>query len=310
GLLDTVICAGSSVQLHAPDALQYAWQAANGITTLNVQDPIVTPSEPTTYTVQLLNACGSIFDDVFVDLIFVNAAAWPDTLVCPGQPVLLIATGGVGYAWGPVQGLSDPDSSVTTALATANTAYSVIVTDINGCQDTAFALIELYPYPTVYAGYDVIIDWHDEVQLNATGNGILTWSPPDWLDTIDGSSPIASPEESIAYTVMVTDTNGCTATDEVLVIINGSLYVPNAFTPNGDGYNDGFGAWGKDIRDMELLVFNRWGELIWSTTKLNDRWDGTYKGVASPIDTYVWKVEATEISGRKRNAIGHVTLVR
>ncbi|HMC96625.1 MAG TPA: T9SS type B sorting domain-containing protein, partial [Flavobacteriales bacterium] len=192
----------------------------------------------------------------------------------------------------------------------SSTTYVVLVTDENGCQDTATARVELYPPATVYAGLDMVIDWYDEVQLNATGNGIFTWTPPDWLDCTTCSSPVASPDSSIAYTVMVTDTNGCMATDQVLVIVNGSLFVPNAFTPDGDGYNDGFGAWGRDIKELELLVFNRWGELIWSTTKLNDRWDGTYQGVASPIDTYVWKVEATEISGRKRNAIGHVTLVR
>lgn len=309
-LVDTVICAGTSLQLHAPDALNYAWQAANGITELDVQDPTVTPTLPTTYTVLISNACGSITDDVFVDLIFVTAFAWPDTTVCPGQPVSLFALGGISYAWSPVQGLSHPDSSVTTAMASANTTYAVLVTDINGCQNTAEVLIELFPYPTVNAGRDVLVDWHDEVQLNATGDGILTWAPPEGLDRIDGPSPIASPEESTTYTVTVTDVHGCMATDQVMVILNGSLYVPNSFTPDGDGYNDGFGAWGKDIQEIELLVFNRWGELIWSTTKLNDRWDGTYKGVASPIDTYVWKVDATEVSGRKRNAIGHVTLVR
>src|SRR5204863_4485662 len=107
---------GTSLQLHAPDALQYAWLPTDGITTLNVQDPIVTPSAPTTYGVQLSNACGSAFDDIFVDLIFVHASAWPDTIVCPGQPVRLSALGGVDYSWSPAQGSSDPDSSITTVV--------------------------------------------------------------------------------------------------------------------------------------------------------------------------------------------------
>ena len=310
GLVDTTICAGTSVQLHAPDALQFTWQAANGITTLDIQDPVVTPSTPTTYTVQLTNACGSVFDDVFVDLILVQASAWPDTLVCPGQPVQLYAIGGINYAWSPTQGLSDPDSSETTAIAPTSMTYSVIVSDINGCRDTAEARIDLYPYPTVYAGRDVVIDWREEVQLNATGSGDLSWTPPDGLDCTTCPSPIASPEESTAYIVMVTDSNGCTATDEVLVILNGSLYVPNTFSPNGDGYNDGFGAWGTEVAEFRMYVFNRWGEEIFTTDKLDGRWNGTYHGVDSPIDTYVWKVEATEISGRKRNAVGHVNLVR
>lgn len=310
GLLDTIICAGTSLQLHAPDALHYEWQPADGISMLDVQDPIVTPAVPTTYTVELINACGSVLDDVFVDLIFVNALVWPDTIVCPGQPVELHASGGLSYSWAPAHGSSDPDSSVTTVVPSGATTYTVTVIDADGCQDTATTYIELFPPATVYAGRDVVIDWHDQVQLNATGTGAFTWSPPTWLDCTECPSPIAMPDESIAYTVTVTDTNGCTATDQVIIIINGTLYIPNTFTPDGDGFNDGFGAWGKDIKEIELLVFNRWGELIWSTAQLNDRWDGTYNGVQSPIDTYVWRVKAVELSGRLREAVGHVNLVR
>ena len=61
---------------------------------------------------------------------------------------------------------------------------------------------------------------------------------------------------------------------------------------------------------MELFVFNRWGELIWSTEQLTGRWDGTYGGIESPIDTYVWKVKATEITGKVHDRVGHVNLVR
>ena len=101
------ICAGTSLQLFAPEALLYAWLPANGITTLDVQDPVVTPTVPTTYIVELTNACGSVIDDVFVDRLFVDALAWPDTAGCPGQPVQLHASGGLSYTWAPAQGLSD-----------------------------------------------------------------------------------------------------------------------------------------------------------------------------------------------------------
>ena len=130
--------------------------------------------------------------------------------------------------------------------------------------------------------------------------------------TVYGNFHLASRSMSAFFetAVTVTDADGCKNTDVLVIILNGSLFVPNTFTPNGDGWNDGFGAWGKDLREVELLAFNRWGELIWSTTQLDGRWDGTYHGVDSPIDTYVWKVKATELSGRLREAIGHVNLVR
>ena len=113
-----------------------------------------------------------------------------------------------------------------------------------------------------------------------------------------------------ACPLTVTDSAGCKNSDVLTIILNGELYVPNTFTPNGDGYNDLFGALGKDIASIRLLVFNRWGQQIWSTDQLTGRWDGTYKGVPSPIDTYVWKLEAVETSGKQRSAIGHVNLVR
>jgi gliding motility-associated-like protein len=126
----------------------------------------------------------------------------------------------------------------------------------------------------------------------------------------DPTAQPVKPGETTTYVVTVVDSTGCKNTSTLTVIVNGDLYVPNTFTPNGDGYNDGFGAWGKDIATITLEVFDRWGLLIWSTTALDGRWDGSYKGREAPVDTYVWKLSATELSGRQREAIGHVTLVR
>ena len=156
----------------------------------------------------------------------------------------------------------------------------------------------------------MVIDYGDVVQLTATGEGAWTWSPTAGLSDSTSTSPYVQPEETTTYIVTVTNALGCKNTDVLTIIVAGSLYLPNTFTPNGDDWNDTFGAWGKEIQDFELLVFNRWGELIWQTDQLGGRWDGTYKGVDSPIDTYVWRVVATEFSGRYHEAIGHVNLVR
>ncbi|MBK7384521.1 MAG: gliding motility-associated C-terminal domain-containing protein [Flavobacteriales bacterium] len=309
-LQDTTICFGTSVQLIATPADVYDWHIANGITSLHVQSPIVTPTMPTLYIVDLMNACGSLTDSAFVDLTFVYANAWPDTLVCPGVPVHLGASGGLAYLWTPAAGLNNDTVPDPWATPATNTLYRVVAFDAIGCTDTAFAFVELLPWPTVTAGPDLMIDYGDVVQLTAIGNGTMVWTPAIGLSDSTSASPFVRPEETTTYTVTVSDALGCKNTDVLVVVVTGSLYLPNTFTPNGDTYNDTFGALGKEIKDFELMVFNRWGELIWTTNQLGGRWDGTYHGVESPIDTYVWRVKAIEFSGRLHEAIGHVNLVR
>ena len=309
-LQDTTICFGTSAQLNATPADNYTWEPANGISTLNVQSPIVSPTIPTLYIVHLVNSCGSLTDSAFVDIIYVTADAWPDTLVCPGYPVPLGASGGIEYAWTPAAGLSSTSIADPIAMPDASTLYQVVAFDAVGCSDTASAFVELRPWPEVQAGPDMVIDYGTVVQLNASGNGEWVWTPATGLSDPSSPSPSVRPEESITYTVTLTDSTGCTKTDQLTIIVTGSLYIPNTFTPDGDDINDFFFARGKDLAEIELMVFDRWGLLIWSTDKLGGSWDGTYQGTPSPIDTYVWKVKAKELSGRRYDAVGHVNLLR
>jgi gliding motility-associated-like protein len=311
-LTDTTICVGTSAQLVGPEAVSYAWQPTAGITTLDLRDPIVTPTVSTWYVVVASNICGAIQDSAFVTVQVANAQAWPDTLICPGNPVQLFASGGVEYAWSPPDGLDDPARVDPIALTLDFITYTVLVTDALGCTATATVSIGLLPPPTVYAGLDRIIDPWDQTPLIAvpSESGTVLWTPPIGLECDTCANTWAHPEQSTIYTVTFTADNGCTATDEVYVILNGSLFVPNTFTPNGDGVNEEFGIWGTELAEMQLMVFNRWGELIFESEDINVRWDGTYNGSQSPVDTYVWKVEATELSGYRRAAIGHVNLVR
>ena len=309
-LADTAICTGASVQLSGPDAVTYLWQPAGSLSDPQVQSPVATPTTPTLYTVLASNLCGSIVDSVFVDLVTVVASAWPDTLICPGNPVVLGASGGTSYQWSPGTGLSSTTVANPTAITEEPITYTVTVSNDLGCTDQATITIGLLPQPTANAGPDQVIDLGDQVVLSATGQGDVEWSPPLWIECPTCATTWAAPEETTTYTVTFTAANGCSASDRVTIILNGTLFVPNTFTPNGDGVNDLFGAWGTEMDTFTLLVFNRWGELIFRTDQLDGRWDGTYMGRESPIDTYVWRIEAMELSGRRRTAVGHVNLIR
>ena len=309
-LVDTAICTGYSVLLTGPIADSWSWQTSSDLTSLNTQNTTATPNIGTTYYVVATNVCGSITDSVRVNLITVQPAAWPDTIVCPGAEVQLFANGGVEYSWTPAETLADADTDSPVAVIWGPTTYAVEVTDENGCIGNTTLSLTTWPLPNVLADPDQIIEWGHTAQLGAVGDGLLVWETVETLSCDTCDSPIAKPDSSTTYTVTVTDVNGCKNTDVVTILLDGSLYVPNTFTPNGDGVNDVFRAWGKEIKTYKLYVFNRWGEQIFSTESLSGFWDGTYKGVDSPIDTYVWKIHVSEITGNPRILYGHVNLVR
>ncbi|MBK9421850.1 MAG: gliding motility-associated C-terminal domain-containing protein [Flavobacteriales bacterium] len=305
-LSDTAVCLGGTATLTTGMAAWYQWQALPGLSSTDAQSVTVSPTEPTTYIVQLINACGTVMDSAHVGINLIEALAWPDTLVCPGEPVVLYASGGVAYNWGAAGSTSN-----TLLLDPAQAGiYTVVVSDAIGCSASAQAEVQLYPLGEVHAGPDVLIDWGESAVLTASGTGTFNWAPDSALSCTDCAQTHASPLVTTTYTLSGVDANGCRATDQVTVFFRGSLFVPNAFTPNGDGINEFFRAITREAKVLHLEVFNRWGELIFSTDDPEGAWDGTYKGVPSPIGVYVWQVSMTETNGDSRFARGHVTLLR
>ncbi|MCW5899911.1 MAG: gliding motility-associated C-terminal domain-containing protein [Flavobacteriales bacterium] len=309
-LQDTAICLGSSVQLFGPDGNQWLWQPAPGISTLDVQNPVVSPTEPTLYVVTAYNICGFMLDSAFVDVITVNAMAWPDTIICPGSPVPLFATGGVSYNWSPPEGLDNASIANPVATVFQQTTFTVTATDALGCEGSASLTIGMLPDPPVWATGDAVIELGDQVWIEAFGDGTFEWTPPIWLDCPTCPGTIATPQQTTTYTVTITAGNGCTNTATITIILNGTLFVPNTFTPNGDGDNDFFFALGSEIKTFRLLIFDRWGIEFFRTESLDGRWDGTYRGREAPIDTYVWRIDLEELSGERRTVFGHVNLIR
>lgn len=309
-LVDTAVCLGSSIQLLAPIGATYSWRPAPGIADLGIRNPVVVPTTPTWYVVAVQNGCGTLVDSALVDVHVLQVLAGPDTTVCPGQPVQFHASPGVVHAWSPVTGLDDPASATPVCVVDAAMQYTVHMTDVFGCTGSDSLRVTTHPQPTVMALWEQVLELGHTAQLLAVGDGTFIWRPGSSLSDSTIAAPLAAPERTTTYTVTLTDANGCTATDDVTLIIPGSLFVPNTFTPNNDGYNDAFGAWGMDIVAIQLDVFDRWGKLIWSTSQLEARWDGRYGGQDAPVDTYVWKLHATEVSGNTYDRTGHVTLVR
>ena len=138
-----------------------------------------------------------------------------------------------------------------------------------------------------------------------------------FTDTVQNPSFSYNDPGSYTVQLIVTNTFGCTDTayNDVIVLPEYTLYVPNAFTPlNNDGINDTFMPQGVGIdpNDFELSIFDRWGSLIYKTTDVNKGWDGRANGgdKIAQIDVYVWKIITKDFNGNEKEYIGHVTIVK
>jgi gliding motility-associated-like protein len=275
---------------------------------------------PGTYTITLIavdtSSCG--FSDTSSVQIFLpppaQATAWGSDTVCLGNPIPLFASGGATYSWSPPGDFQNPNVQNPSALPSHNTTYVVTVTDTNGCSDTAHVSAYVYPVQYIDAGNDLVYDIGQGPLLHPSipTGGTYYWTPPAGLSCTNCLNPEATPEVSTTYYLYYTDASGCPYVDSVTVLVTPSVYIPNAFTPNGDGINDFFMPIIRNLQTFTIDVFDRWGEIIFSSSDMNTMWDGTHKGIKVKTDVYVWKIRFTSdidpYSIHERT--GHVTLLR
>ncbi|MEM9337943.1 MAG: gliding motility-associated C-terminal domain-containing protein, partial [Bacteroidota bacterium] len=136
------------------------------------------------------------------------------------------------------------------------------------------------------------------IPLEVMGKGIVQyqWSPEEGLDNPTISRPIASPRNSVVYTVALRDTLGCEAFRTVQINVVDQGWIPNLFTPNSDGNNDRLRIYGlENVADFEFFIFNRSGNLVYQSKNISDisdsGWDGTHQGRPMPIGIYRWQVK-------------------
>ncbi len=315
---DTGICAGDAIQLNpVSDALHYQWRPSAPLNNDTAKYPIATPAVTTKfYVIGNIGKCQSN-DSVTVRVApYPGAVGTPDTVICFGNSVQFNESGGSMYTWFPAFFLNNPNIPDPIANPDRSIRYIVTISDTLGCPKRVFDTVVVVVQKVIAdAGpRDTTIVINQPLQLNATGGQFYLWSPPTGLNNIAIANPVALLNNNIQYVVTVSTAAGCFATDTINVTVYKvlpGLYIPNAFTPNGDGLNDVFKPIPLGIKQINYFkIFNRWGQLIFSTTLQNTGWDGTFKGKPQDAAVFVWIIEGVDYLDKKITQKGTVTLIR
>jgi gliding motility-associated-like protein len=319
-----VLCLGSSMPLQASGGSNYSWSPATGLNNPSIASPVASPTVNTTYTVQVADdiGCkntGSVTVQV-VNPVTVHIA--PTVSVCAGDTLPLQATGAVLYNWVfTTTGLSHTQISNPLASPAVTTTYTVTGSDAYRCfTDTAEVTVQVLPLPVVDAGKDIEVWTGSSIQLQSTGSTDIVqwnWTPTQWLDCPTCPSTSGIPLAETNYLLTVKSSNGCSASDNVLVKMlcaESRVAIPNAFAPNGNGKNDVFIIKGISIV-KHLMIFNRWGQKVFDRKNFiaSDRsmcWDGTFNGYPAAEGTYVYFAEMQCPSGGTFSRKGTVVLIR
>lgn len=317
---DTTICRTDGFTLKTfSDALSYRWTPSTYLDRDDIKQPFTRPLADIKYYVTAnIGKCQS-FDSVSIRVVpYPDAKAGNDTTICFNTTAQLHATGGTTYAWSPSTFLNATDIPNPTAVnVPASIRYIVTVTDVLGCPKPSKDTVWVRVYPRVIANAgpsDTTVVAGEPLLLTGTGGDIYLWSPGTWLSNTTSPTVVAQPQSDIEYHLLVRTNAGCEGRDTIRVKVynvEASMYVPTAFTPNGDNLNDVIKPILLGMKELTYFrVYNRWGQMMFSTTEKNKGWDGNFAGKPQHADTYVWEAIGVTFKNEVIRKKGYVVLIR
>ncbi len=322
---DMNVCLGNTAQLSATGASQYFWTPVTRLSCSNCPNPVATPVDTISYVVRGVSSFGCTnYDTVFLNVIKpFQMLISPNDTICIGESTNLRASGANSYLWSPPAGLNRIDIPDPKATPTATTTYRVVGYDGHNCfTDTNFVIITVGPKPTLNIGPDLTISTGTVVHFNPViQNGPIinwTWTPATGLSCTNCPSPTVTVKDNSYYVLSVTNNFGCLTTDTVRIFVfckSAQVFIPNAFTPDGDGLNDILMVRGKGIIVKTFRIFNRWGELVFEKTNFNPNdvkygWDGKVRGVPATPDVFVYTADVICDNGVIYTYKGNTTLLK
>ncbi len=255
-------------------------------------------------TISDSNNCDTVISMLISEPSPLISSISPDTFICLGESITLFvqATGSLLWSTG------DTNSSINVSPS-VNSSYEIIVSNAP-CSDTAVVNVSVYPPLSVEAGNDTTIGKGGSAILNGSGGSNLYWWPSTGLSCTNCPGPVASP--TVTTTYYLSDSTICASVDSVTVYVNDSkeIYLPNIFSPNGDGNNDVFYVRGSGIESARMIIYDRWGNKIFESPDINIGWDGTYKEKPVNAGVFVYLVTVTFFDGDEKQYKGNITLLR
>jgi gliding motility-associated-like protein len=325
---DVTICLGQSIQLNATAPGPVLWTPDQGLSCNTCANPIANPNFTTEYFVSNTNTFGCIG----TDSMLVNVAqpftmnVVPNDTICfsRNETAQLFASNAIRYQWTPTAGLSANNIPNPVARPASTTTYRVVGFDAENCfTDTGYVTIAVGYNPTVSLPPGALVVAGTQVTLTPTLTGApfarYTWTPNRDLSCNNCPNPVATINNDIIYNLEVETIYGCTARDTVgytVVCQKDQVFIPNAFSPDGDGVNDILMVRGKGVSTVKSFrIFNRYGQVVFEKQNFtaNDPsagWDGKVNGVPASPDVYVFTAEVLCTAGANYVYKGNITLFR
>ncbi|MBA2407566.1 MAG: choice-of-anchor L domain-containing protein [Chitinophagales bacterium] len=315
---DQNLCNGDTLSLLAVGGTSYTWTPSGGLSDPTIANPLAFPTVTTNYIVTAIGTNPLCQDN---DTILVNVVpnlvgtAGSDTAVCPGKPVQLWAAGGDFYKWEPATYLNFDETASPLVTPEATTTYTVTVSNIYNCSDVVEVTVEVFSDPviTINQPYEIYIGESAQLFAHAGVGSSYSWQPDYNLSDPNIYNPIALPDTSTTYYVVITTSEGCLFTEstKVDVLFETLVAMPNAFTPNGDGLNEELTIIVRGPIELNSFkVFDRWGNPVFLTTNINDGWNGKIQGKNAEIGTYVYSIDGKDGNGQPFSKHGNFLLLR
>lgn len=322
-LTDTLLCKGQSVQITGTieSGANYEWTPTIGVGNPGIANPSITPLTSTLY---ILKAFSSPFCSTKDSVQFevkdppsFELSPFSDT-ICVGTTILLKSSGSQQSRWLNTRYALSIAEKNLLVKPDSSQLYSLEMFD-STCQitDTLFSQIVVAQKPVIQIEKSNDFNCKlDTVYLKASGGSFYYWLPAHLVSDSRSAQPfVTNRGDRQLFEVTVYSDQGCSASRSIILrdfsYANQSFLVPNAFTPNNDGLNDCFGVakWGNAVKNFKCEIFNRNGDLIYSSKDVFSCWDGTLRGIPQSSGTYVYMIEAvTDCETIKRT--GTLVLLR